>query len=476
MDVVITGTDFLTATAVDFGVGITVKSFTVDSDTQITAVISIAAWAPVGPHNVGVTTPYGAAVLVGAFTVVGSSTATPGSGAKAQGWSGTIYSTSGDPIGNIAGWRRMIISRRVNAPDRVEVTLDGRHHAIPVLSTDCMVQFYRHNPALGILPYKEAEGFCRSQRHVWNDKGQYEFTSLFLGYEDLLDRRLLLGGDDEAYADGTYPAETVMKHVVSVQCGVSGTRKLLATAIQGMTVDADQARGADYGGYDIGQKLLAYLQELAETRDMAFRVVQDTQPGTFRFRAWPNPYGTDRTATGVVNGFNATGNIPVVFSQQRRNLTVLDYNFNRDGEGNVAVNGDSGTVISAASATDTPWNDREFWFRPGAGETAASAAARELAKMAAREDTPLDVLQTPQCAYGRHYFLGDLVTVYVAGQGIQKSLTKVITEVTITIERQQGKPDEQISVTLADRPVPFKGAVEEALMNLTARLGKLERS
>jgi len=70
LPVIIMGTNLNGATAVDFGAGITVISFTVNSDTQITANICIAGDAAAGPHDVSVTTPGGTATLTGdGFTV-----------------------------------------------------------------------------------------------------------------------------------------------------------------------------------------------------------------------------------------------------------------------------------------------------------------------------------------------------------------------------------------------------------------------
>ncbi len=70
MDIVITGTSFTGATAVSFGSGITVSTFTVDSDTQITASITIAGNAALGSHDITVTTPYGSGTLTDGFTVL----------------------------------------------------------------------------------------------------------------------------------------------------------------------------------------------------------------------------------------------------------------------------------------------------------------------------------------------------------------------------------------------------------------------
>jgi hypothetical protein len=68
-NVIITGTNFIGTTAVDFGAGITVNSYIVNSDTQITANITIAANAAIGTRNVTVTTPEGTGALNNGFTV-----------------------------------------------------------------------------------------------------------------------------------------------------------------------------------------------------------------------------------------------------------------------------------------------------------------------------------------------------------------------------------------------------------------------
>ena len=69
MTVIITGTNFTGATAVNFGTGITVNNFTVDNDTQITAEICIAADTALGARDVSVTTPYGTGTGTALFTM-----------------------------------------------------------------------------------------------------------------------------------------------------------------------------------------------------------------------------------------------------------------------------------------------------------------------------------------------------------------------------------------------------------------------
>jgi len=71
LDVTITGTDFTDASAVSFGEGITINSYTVDSQTQITANISIDSIASTGSRNVSATTSGGTGTKSGGFTVSG---------------------------------------------------------------------------------------------------------------------------------------------------------------------------------------------------------------------------------------------------------------------------------------------------------------------------------------------------------------------------------------------------------------------
>jgi len=89
IDVVITGTNFTGATAVSFEPRAQVQSFTVDSDTQITATISCVwcSWA-----DVSVTTPAGTGTLPHGFVVVQPTTPkyTP------QGT--TVFNTSGGTV------------------------------------------------------------------------------------------------------------------------------------------------------------------------------------------------------------------------------------------------------------------------------------------------------------------------------------------------------------------------------------------
>jgi hypothetical protein len=76
LSVIITGTNMAGARAVSFGDGITVSSFTVNSDTQIMANIVISRTAKMGPRNVVITTIDGTPSNPGTFKVLGQEAVT----------------------------------------------------------------------------------------------------------------------------------------------------------------------------------------------------------------------------------------------------------------------------------------------------------------------------------------------------------------------------------------------------------------
>ena len=79
LEIIISGSGFTDATAVNFGSGITVNSFSVDSSNRITANITINSDASPGHYDVTVTTPSGDGTLTEAFSVTTESTGGSGS-------------------------------------------------------------------------------------------------------------------------------------------------------------------------------------------------------------------------------------------------------------------------------------------------------------------------------------------------------------------------------------------------------------
>jgi len=119
----ITGNNFNGATTVNFGPGVTVTGFTVNSDLQITANISIAPGAVPGARDVSVTTPGGNATLMGAFTVYPlNQILNQGSGSS--GSTGTLTSTPTIVTAAIVVQSAALSAKSVTPGTPVTVTAD----------------------------------------------------------------------------------------------------------------------------------------------------------------------------------------------------------------------------------------------------------------------------------------------------------------------------------------------------------------
>jgi len=112
LDVVFNGTNYISgASLVSFGPNITVNTTTVNSSTKITANITIASGAVVGPRNVSVTNPApggGTATLTNGFTVNNPATTTtldsslnPSTYGDSVTFTATVTSASGTPTGSV---------------------------------------------------------------------------------------------------------------------------------------------------------------------------------------------------------------------------------------------------------------------------------------------------------------------------------------------------------------------------------------
>jgi outer membrane protein assembly factor BamB len=111
-NVIITGNYFTGATAVSFGAGITVTSFIVNSATQITDNITIAAGATPGARNVSVTTPGGTGTLPSGFTVLQPTQSVN----TATGTGTATFTTSNGSITGLTAWAQSQLACRAR-PD-----------------------------------------------------------------------------------------------------------------------------------------------------------------------------------------------------------------------------------------------------------------------------------------------------------------------------------------------------------------------
>ena len=168
LTVTITGTNLTGATSISFGTGITVGSYTVNSPTQITASIVIAADAAAGTRSISVTTPAGTGAWAGSFTieqgqsVIGTGTGSAsGSGTYGSGTSTSTTTTVTPPVSlpNVHSMSASISTATAMPGDMVEVKTIVANAGNA--SGTSMVRVYVNGQEAGSQPVTLAPGQSR---------------------------------------------------------------------------------------------------------------------------------------------------------------------------------------------------------------------------------------------------------------------------------------------------------------------------
>ena len=344
-------------------------------------------------------------------------------------------------------WLSLTYTKRVNSVGSYTLMLDGDDSRVSLFALDAQIEVWRADPAQSIAWYADSEFLHRSTTRERLVSGEHRFTSAGRGYNDLLGRRIIAAAAGSAGAEKAGVAETVAKEYVDEQAGPgAGVR-----ALYGFTVQADAAQGNSITFKRARRNLLEVLQEIALVGGGDFAVV-GTGAAAFAFRWYDGQLGTDRTVG------NSGGNPSVIFAVEFGNMGQPRYALSRLDEVNAVYVGGQGegatrTVnerTDAAAIAASPWNRREA-FRDARNESAAAGlnarGDEELESAQAKESFSFEVLQVPSCLYGKHYFLGDLVT----GRFGTVQVDKKVLQVTVNVAAQgQGGQIENISVELAD--------------------------
>ncbi|SEF34414.1 virus ReqiPepy6 Gp37-like protein [Amycolatopsis pretoriensis] len=264
----------------------------------------------------------------------------------------------------------------------------------------------------------------------------------------------------------TGPASTVLIGYVNANLGpgaVTTRRKA------GFTVGADPVIGASVRGegrWDAD--LLTFIQPMAQTANVGFRVVQVGAGLQFQVFA-----PTDRSST-------------VKFSVALGNLSAFEYSSSRPRANYVFV---------GASGTGTARIIKEFadgpaiatWERiegplANQGTTSdstaiAQAGADALAQNSEQASLTITPLEKPNLMYGVHYALGDIVTVQLEGPAQTPytesgQIVDLLRQVTITLS----KDEQTITPTIG---TPAKGTIPRlirAFQQQARRINNLERT
>lgn len=302
---------------------------------------------------------------------------------------------------------------------------------------DGQVQTYRSIPGIGLDWYVEFEGFHRKDVEIITRDKKHTFQSSGVGYNSFLSRTNIAYKEGTIRADKYAAAETVMKEYVEENCGPSATvanGREIDGVLPYFSVQSDNGQGPDWSGSRAFENLLDTLQAISNYAGVDFDILRAGDPW-FVFRTYNLLKGKDRTTVGLDSstGKNAAGNEPVTLSVALGNVQQATYEDNRLEEANVCIvlgDGEGSTrdvlARSTDAAGDSPWNRMEVArpsqpaYIPGLSEEAAAelktysmeqTGDEVLEELKAKKDFTFTPLQQPSTLYGKHYFLGDRITI-----------------------------------------------------------------
>lgn len=369
-----------------------------------------------------------------------------------------VKDQAGLTLAETTHFRRLEFKHEVDEPGYFTFELGADHPAANLFVTDGQIEVLRQDPEANLPWYTEFEGLHRNLVRMLTDNGDRAVTSTGPGFLDLLEGRIVawLQGTPQALKNG--PAETVLKQLVNENAGPGATaaagRARTGTRV-GLTIQADMAGGPNWQGDLAYTSLLEALGKVANATGWRFDLIR-TGPITWEFRTYEGQRGEDRTKVGLVPPIptNGAGNVPVVFAPEFGTVRNVTYGFDRTSERTVAIMLGRGeganrdvAVVTAAAATDSPWNDREV-MRNASNQMDAAAltllGAGVLEETAAKETMDFSTIQIRGLLYGRDYSWGDKVVARF--EGIEQD--KEILAVQIVVD-QMG---EAITPTFADLP------------------------
>jgi hypothetical protein len=332
----------------------------------------------------------------------------------------------------------------VNRPGLCRFTLSGQHAAIGTIADKWQVAVSRRNKEQDIDWAVDFRGLLRGQQQQGVRPGV--FFGRCPGWLSMLGWRLVAfpaGTADRSTFTGV-EAETIMKTLVDYNAGsnaTTGNDRLRTGTITGLSVETDGGNGNVLDFVCPGQNLLEALQDLALIGGGDFDLVK-TGAATWQFRWYTGQLGTDRSAD-------------VIFAVGYDNMSDPAFEIDHNQERTVAIVAGQGEgaarefAIRTGPDYDVDDNNIEMFVDArdiAAGDTDAlnDRGDRKLEERRALEMFDFEVQQTAALAYGRDYFLGDLVTAVSPFTG--NAVTKKIQAVTVTVERS----GERIEIGLQD--------------------------
>lgn len=355
---------------------------------------------------------------------------------------------SGDRLGIITGatstvgsngLRRLLASREVNGPGRIELEVPATHPLMPLADKTLLLD-WRRDTRRGIPWYLEQAYLARDAKYRSN-RGERSRTIYGEGLLSILDWYHVLwpAGTTNRTAFSAVVAETVMKTIVTYNAtasATSGNGRDRTAPLYGVAVESDGAGGNVVTWTAARSRtVLQELQALALIGGGDFDL-EYTTPTTRTFRWYTGQRGQDKSA--LITFAENLGNIDNVEITQRRSQERTAAVVAGQGEG------EDREFVTRLGPNYASGNDIEMFVDARDIALGATAALQDrgdqkLSEVQARVEYTFDVLQTQGTYYGPSgagaYSLGDLVTARI------DSTSDVLKIMAVTMEWRPGEKE-----------------------------------
>ena len=344
----------------------------------------------------------------------------------------SVHDRSGNILERFSDVLSLTSKKVVNGVGIIKFTVLANHPSTPHLDYLNIIQLHRKEARYGLGWYQENIGIILDRKFTYttNHAPILEVTAMHPNY--LLSTRIV------AYVSGVTnrskfidtQAETIAKALViwnaTSAAGLDahrlrdGSSTLYPIQVQ---VSADAGPRVDF--FCSLHSLLSALQRLAAVGAGDFNLV-DIGAGRFEFRWYNGQLGAPRSDS-------------VLFALSRGNMANPVYAMFHSQEATVAFACGQGEGVLRQFAiqyaenftVDVDIESFVYGIHAATHEGLVTIAENHLAKQGFIPTLTFDVVQTPSTFYGKHYFLGDLVSVHNPYTG--QVFTTKINAVTLTI-------------------------------------------
>jgi len=358
-----------------------------------------------------------------------------------------VYNSSGVVMSYITDFSDLAIGQITNGYDTFQMTVVYNTPGAEYLVTDALVLVYRKNNLFGVASYLVFSGTIL--KTVITEAEVTTLTVTAFGFEEILARRIIAWKDTargkvvfpEAPTAGFEYASSILRKLVNTNVGTlaQSTRESITDLIgTGRTINGVIANFNDVldtGNFGLAissidgisqQNLLNTIQDIATEGNIGFNVTWNKTNNTYTFNMQADRIGADRTNTARFSiGTGTVGRIE----------TTVDYS----QSWNVALMSKGGTGASVRRFVYPEYGNRptgiaqrETFLTSATGTTAGNLATAVFEYNNMRKSITqiqCQVQQSEGLAYGRDYFLGDLVSV----QTITGRLNLQVRQVTLAM-------------------------------------------